>query len=227
MVALFFTGGTRCVYPSRVTRVPEWDGRPTHAAVLDHVDLAIVSTDVDGLVTTWNTRAVALYGWQASEAIGRSIVELLVAPGEEQLVDEIRRTLSAGKTWQGSMRLKRRDGSLLKAFVKNSPLRNGEGRIHGIVGVSIELTDPELISAIRAAGIASSRAGGRQRTLSPREREILGMLARGLTGEQIAERLVLSPETIRTHIRNAREKLGASTRVEAVTIALVGREIEI
>ena len=56
---------------------------------------------------------------------------------------------------------------------------------------------------------------------------VLGLLARGLTGEQIAERLVLSPETVRTHIRNAREKLGASTRVEAVTMALVGREIQV
>jgi DNA-binding CsgD family transcriptional regulator len=36
---------------------------------------------------------------------------------------------------------------------------------------------------------------------------------------------VLSPETIRTHIRNAREKLGASTRVEAVTMALLAGEI--
>jgi DNA-binding CsgD family transcriptional regulator len=38
---------------------------------------------------------------------------------------------------------------------------------------------------------------------------------------------VLSPETVRTHIRNAREKLGASTRVEAVTMALLGREIQL
>ena len=53
------------------------------------------------------------------------------------------------------------------------------------------------------------------------------MLARGLTGEQIAERLVLSPETIRTHIRNAREKLGASTRVAAVTAALMAGEIQL
>jgi DNA-binding CsgD family transcriptional regulator len=38
---------------------------------------------------------------------------------------------------------------------------------------------------------------------------------------------VLSPETVRTHIRNAREKLGASTRVEAVTMALLAREIQL
>ena len=46
------------------------------------------------------------------------------------------------------------------------------------------------------------------------------MLAEGLSGAAIAERLVLSPETIRTHVRNAMDKLGASTRSQAVALAL-------
>jgi GAF domain-containing protein len=46
------------------------------------------------------------------------------------------------------------------------------------------------------------------------------MLAEGLSGAAIAERLVLSPETVRTHVRNAMDKLGASTRSQAVAIAL-------
>jgi len=58
------------------------------------------------------------------------------------------------------------------------------------------------------------------RPLSGREREVLGFLAEGLSGAAIAERLVLSPETVRTHVRNAMEKLGASTRSQAVALAL-------
>jgi DNA-binding NarL/FixJ family response regulator len=64
------------------------------------------------------------------------------------------------------------------------------------------------------------------RALSTRESEILGLLAEGLTGEEIAKRLVLSPETVRTHIRNAMEKLGAKTRVEAVVTALDLGEVQ-
>jgi DNA-binding NarL/FixJ family response regulator len=66
---------------------------------------------------------------------------------------------------------------------------------------------------------------GTARTLSDRESEILGMLARGLTGEEIAQRLVLSPETVRTHVRNAMGKLEARTRTEAVVKALEREEI--
>ncbi len=58
------------------------------------------------------------------------------------------------------------------------------------------------------------------RPLSAREKEVLGYLAEGLSGAAIAERLVLSPETVRTHVRNAMEKLGASTRSQAVALAL-------
>jgi GAF domain-containing protein len=46
------------------------------------------------------------------------------------------------------------------------------------------------------------------------------MLAEGLSGAAIADRLVLSPETVRTHVRNAMDKLGASTRSQAVALAL-------
>jgi DNA-binding CsgD family transcriptional regulator len=61
--------------------------------------------------------------------------------------------------------------------------------------------------------------------LTRREREILGLLAEGLSGAQIAGELVLSPETVRTHVRNAMAKLGASTRSQAVALALKSHEI--
>jgi DNA-binding NarL/FixJ family response regulator len=64
-----------------------------------------------------------------------------------------------------------------------------------------------------------------EKALSSRESEILAMLADGLTGEEIARRLVLSPETVRTHIRNAMEKLDARTRTQAVVMALDREEI--
>jgi DNA-binding NarL/FixJ family response regulator len=64
------------------------------------------------------------------------------------------------------------------------------------------------------------------KALSGRESEILALLARGLTGEEIAQRLVLSPETVRTHVRNAMGKLEARTRTEAVVKALELGEIQ-
>ena len=56
--------------------------------------------------------------------------------------------------------------------------------------------------------------------LSVREREVLQLAAEGLTGPQIAERLVVSPSTIKTHFENIYEKLGIGDRAGAVAYAL-------
>jgi DNA-binding CsgD family transcriptional regulator len=75
-------------------------------------------------------------------------------------------------------------------------------------------------------GGASVLSRGREGTpLSEREREILHLLAQGESGAAIAERLVLSPETVRTHIRNAMTKLGATSRAQAVALAVRRGEI--
>jgi PAS domain S-box-containing protein len=189
--------------------------------------LAVIATDADGLVTTWNARAETLYGWPREEALGRHITQLTVPDESRRTAQQIMAAIQRGETWAGAFRLRRKDGSLFTAFVKDTPILNGDGHLVGIVGASIEIADPALAQAVRSAISDGGIRPRRTRTLSPREREILALLARGLTGEQIAERLVLSPETVRTHIRNAREKLGASTRVEAVTMALLSREIQV
>lgn len=57
-------------------------------------------------------------------------------------------------------------------------------------------------------------------TLSPREQEVLCLVADGLSAPQIAERLTLSSHTVKTHMRNLYEKLGVADRAEAVAVAM-------
>ena len=56
--------------------------------------------------------------------------------------------------------------------------------------------------------------------LSPRQRDILESITRGLTNAQIALQLDISPESVKTHIAKLFEKLDAANRSEAVSIAL-------
>ena len=68
--------------------------------------------------------------------------------------------------------------------------------------------------------------------LTPREKEILELLAEGITDREIAYRLGISAYTVRTHVKHVREALGARTRWEAVAKAYRagvlshGREVE-
>jgi len=61
---------------------------------------------------------------------------------------------------------------------------------------------------------------GDNRALSPREREIVRLVAMGNTGPEIADELHLSHDTVRTHVRNAMAKLGARSRAHLVARAL-------
>jgi PAS domain S-box-containing protein len=70
----------------------------------------------------------------------------------------------------------------------------------------------------------AQRHGG---VLTPREREVLGHVALGASTLDIADRLVISTETARTHVKHAMEKLGARNRAHAVAIALRSDEIEL
>jgi DNA-binding NarL/FixJ family response regulator len=82
-----------------------------------------------------------------------------------------------------------------------------------------------------ARPVESPDAGGvegttqRRRGLTTRECEVLGLLARGYTGEEIARELKVSGETVRAHVRNAVTKLHARTRLHAVVLALQRGEI--
>lgn len=57
-------------------------------------------------------------------------------------------------------------------------------------------------------------------SLTPREREVLSWMVTGLSNPEIAERLVLSPVTVKFHVSNILSKLGCSSRTEAVALAV-------
>jgi DNA-binding CsgD family transcriptional regulator len=76
-----------------------------------------------------------------------------------------------------------------------------------------------------AAALAARIDGSATGVLSPREHQVVELLAAGLTGDEVAERLGISPATVRVHIRNATGKLGASTRTQAVAIAVARGEV--
>jgi two-component system, NarL family, nitrate/nitrite response regulator NarL len=79
---------------------------------------------------------------------------------------------------------------------------------------------PYVDAALAGAAIAGRARGRGTPNLTPREVEVLGLLAEGLSHEAIAKRLEIGPETVRTHARKAADRLGARTRTHAVATAI-------
>ena len=76
------------------------------------------------------------------------------------------------------------------------------------------------VDPVLAGALAASAVGGTLPKLTQRERDVLRLLADGLSNEEIGKRLFISAETVRTHVRKAMEKLDADTRTAAVARAL-------
>jgi DNA-binding NarL/FixJ family response regulator len=84
--------------------------------------------------------------------------------------------------------------------------RVAEGEVHVPADIADALVTPAAMAELP--------------TLTPREREVLKLLAEGMTNDGAAAVLSLSPETIQTHVRKAMTKLQADTRTAAVATAL-------
>ena len=94
--------------------------------------------------------------------------------------------------------------------------------LHAIerVGAGGSYVDPRLDRIL-----LSPRATANVPQLSPREREIMHLMAEGRTADAIADEISVSVETVRTHVRNVIRKLQARNRVHAIAIALERGEI--
>jgi DNA-binding NarL/FixJ family response regulator len=76
------------------------------------------------------------------------------------------------------------------------------------------------IDPVLSAVLVSAEAATRLKTLTPRQREVLAMVADGKTTDQIAQALFITRDTVRAHVRSAMETLQADTRTHAVAKAL-------
>ncbi len=77
--------------------------------------------------------------------------------------------------------------------------------------------------ALEALGAAPAPAAGALEVLTEREREVLALIAEGLTNRQVAERLVLSEHTVHRHVTNLLGKLGLHSRTAAAALAVRSR----
>jgi two-component system CheB/CheR fusion protein len=116
------------------------NGLHFQAKLLDIIDQSVIATDLDGVVRYWNKGAETLYGWTAEEAVGRSILALTTPEIMVRQAADIMAQLRAGKSWKGEFTVRRRDGATFPAQVSNTPVIDAEGRLTGVVGVTIDIS---------------------------------------------------------------------------------------
>jgi PAS domain S-box-containing protein len=117
------------------------DSLSFRAQLLEAVEQAVIATDPYARILYWNRGAERLYGWRAEEVLGRNAGEVIVAPELMARGLEIMGLLREGKSWTGEFPVRRRDGTEIPVLVTDSPIRDIDGRLVGIIGVAVDLTE--------------------------------------------------------------------------------------
>ncbi|MBI5464105.1 MAG: PAS domain S-box protein, partial [Ignavibacteriales bacterium] len=101
---------------------------------------AIITTDLEGRVVSWNPGAEKLYGWHAEEVIGKHIPWV-----PEELMQEAEEVLArVGKEEHFvnyETKRRRKDGTVIDIGTTVSPLRNADGKIIGVTGIARDITE--------------------------------------------------------------------------------------
>jgi two-component system nitrate/nitrite response regulator NarL len=131
------------------------------------------------------------------------VVMLTVSDSERDVVDAIARGAS---------------GYLTKDLSPEALLRALKGIHAGELGMSRRMAAAVMqhfVDAARRGRGAGAGSDGPMEGLSPRENDVLRMLAEGLTDREIASALIISPRTVETHVSNILHKLAVRNRAEA------------
>ncbi|MFN2590477.1 MAG: GAF domain-containing protein [Actinomycetota bacterium] len=145
----------------------------TESSVLDQLHVAVVVTDLDGVITHWNPHAEALFGWTGREAIGRTAVDLLIPAGAETGAETIIREVIADRSWSGEYQVVRKDGRTLDVYVTDSLVTDEHGEPTAIAGFSFDITQRKRTERRLAVQYGVTQALAESKTLAEATRRIL------------------------------------------------------
>ena len=198
-------------------RAGEREGwEPAFRAVFESSRNAIAILDENRVFLDANDGVTELLGYGRGDIVGRSIVEIIPPDDQDRAVRDVEALQRDGVNG-GDRRLLRADGSTVQVQFA--------GRLTELPGLGFVAVYVVIDSRDVPEGESVTVDG--DPPLTPRENEIVRLVAFGRTNDEIAGELYVSPETVRSHVRNAMEKTGARNRAQLVANALARRLITI
>jgi PAS domain S-box-containing protein len=147
------SGATRPRRPSHRT-----DGSKLLASIVDSSEDAILSTTLDGVITSWNKAAERIYGYREKDIIGRS-VSLLVPPDRPDEMAEILDRIRIGeRVGPYDTTRRKKDGTTIAISLTVSPIHDAAGGVAAASSIARDITERERVrdQAIAAARYARS-----------------------------------------------------------------------
>ena len=111
------------------------------AAIVESSDDAIISKDLNGIITTWNTAAERIFGYAASEVIGQPVAILMPPDRVDEVRGILERIRSGERVDHFETVRRRKDGTLLDISLSVSPIIDGSGNVVGASKVARDISE--------------------------------------------------------------------------------------
>jgi PAS domain S-box-containing protein len=111
------------------------------AAIVESSNDAIISKDLNGIITTWNGEAERLFGYTAAEAIGKPVTMLIPADRQDEEPGIIERIRKSERIEHYETVRRRKDGSLVEISITVSPIKDRNGRVVGASKIARDITE--------------------------------------------------------------------------------------
>jgi PAS domain S-box-containing protein len=115
------------------------------AAIVDSSDDAIISKNLDGVITSWNKGAERIFGYTAQEAVGRRIALLTPPAGQSEETRILDQLLSGERLDHCETIGRRKDGGLIDVSLTISPVKDASGRVIGASKIARDITERKKI----------------------------------------------------------------------------------
>lgn len=126
-------------------------------AIVDSSDDAIISKDLNGIITSWNSSAERLFGYTAAEVIGKSITIIIPADRLEEEPRILARLRRGERVDHFETIRQRKDGSLLDISLTISPVKDDHGSIIGVSKIARDITERKRAQSALLASEARFR----------------------------------------------------------------------
>jgi len=117
------------------------------AAIVEGADDAIVSSDLDRIITTWNPAAERLFGYTAAEALGRHIAMLLLPHADDDVETSLARVAEGETVKSADVVRIAKDGRRIDVSVKRSPIMDEDGRVTGVARIYRDIREQKRAAA--------------------------------------------------------------------------------
>lgn len=169
----------------------------------------------DNPIVECNDAFLALTGYSAEEIIGHNC-RFLTGPGTEpDLSETLRQAVREQRPAMVEILNYKKDGTPFRNAVLVAPIFGADGELEYFLGSQMEVGDGDTSLAMRR-----DAARARVEALSPRQRQVLLLMAEGQLNKQIAYRLELSERTVKMHRAALLRSLGLNTTADAIRLAV-------